>query len=328
MVEEQTAQAPPARKTVIAAAFASAALATGLITCHWFQFDSLAALTLVPPWTWAVPALVLTGITLRKIPGRALLAVTAIWVVFFACFAEEPRSLLRFSQQLNSSPNRQAIRVISLNCNGGSLAAAQEVLAFSPDVILLQETPNKQALAVVAQELASDQSDFLLGSDASIIVRGRLRQIHNAKASHFLHAVAALDNGREIDVVSLRLSSPVFRLDFWQFGFWADHKNKRLHHRQQIQEVIDYLNDHHVTNTWIVGGDFNLVGGDGALSPFRNQLKDSFFFAGAGWGNTGTSEYPIFRVDQIWSTNDLAPIFSKAFATKNSDHRMVLADFD
>ena len=82
---------------------------------------------------------------------------------------------------------------------------------------------------------------------------------------------------------------------------------------------------HAATDHWIIGGDFNLPGTDGALSAFA-ELRDAFEEGGVGWCNTGTSDYPLFRVDQIWISSDLECDVLKAFATNHSDHRMVIAD--
>ena len=151
--------------------------------------------------------------------------------------------------------------------------------------------------------------------------------VHMNPASHFVHAVITLESGQKIDVVSLRLSAPVFRIDFLSSGFWTDHVKTRRKHRRQLQEVSEHLEKFARSEHIVIGGDFNLVGNDGALSAL-NQYKDSFFTAGSGWGNTGTSDYPLFRVDQIWTNSNLKCSASQAFATKNSDHRMVIADFD
>lgn len=303
------------------------ALGVFLFVCHWFQFDTLAAVTLVPPWGWLVLALLITLTSYRRLTRPILLAIVAVWMLFTALFVEEARSMLRFNQQNIARRDQSNVRVVTLNCNMGSYKAVLETQRFSPDVILVQESPGPKALTELSQTIFGDESDQLCSTDASIICRGKIEVVSSDRGSHFHHALVTLPDGERFDVISLRLSSPVFRLDPFSSGFWQDHLAKRLDHRRQIQEIVDHLEAHHVTDNWIVGGDFNLPGGGGATSPMRGLLEDSFMAAGTGWGCTGTSEYPLFRVDQIWLSPNLVPKTSKAWATENSDHRMVVVDF-
>ena len=76
----------------------------------------------------------------------------------------------------------------------------------------------------------------------------------------------------------------------------------------------------------IVGGDFNAPPRDAALTPLRPRLFDTFTEAGRGWGNTGTNDYPLFRVDQIWASRGFKAESVTAHKTIHSDHRMVVCD--
>ena len=46
-----------------------------------------------------------------------------------------------------------------------------------------------------------------------------------------------------------------------------------------------------------------------------------------GWGNTFHRRFPIVRIDHLYATRHLIPIRCRAVTTRNSDHRMVVADF-
>ena len=234
--------------------------------------------------------------------------------------------MLRFGHQATERVNDADVRVITINCNIGSPDAILETQRFAPDIVLVQESPGASTLSQLSQTIFGDPSDQLCSTDASIICRGAIEVVMNDPSSHFQHAVVTLPEGDRYDVISLRLSAPVFRLDPFSSGFWNDHLKKRQQHRQQIQEIMDHLKANHVTKNWIVGGDFNLPGGSGALSPLAG-LADSFSKAGSGWCNTGTSDYPLFRVDQIWLGKNLEPKTAQAYATENSDHRMFVVNF-
>ena len=159
-------------------------------------------------------------------------------------------------------------------------------------------------------------------------VRGTIESRHADSSSHFCHAVATLNSGQQVDIVCLRLSPPVFRLDFWSAGFWNDHYHKRIHHRQQLKEITEHLQQHQQTPHLIIGGDFNSVAHDGALTTTLENHDDSFAVAGTGWGGTGTSDFPVFRVDQIWASEHLTCLQSRALDTEYSDHRIVVAEFE
>ena len=308
---------------------ASVAVAVGLIVVHYFQFDSLAAVTLVPPWCWLVPALLTTWFSFRLDSRIVLWAGLVFWGIFVALFVEEASSLLRFGQQsavLTAAEKPATIRVVTLNCNVGNPNAANEVVRFMPDIILFQESPSDRHLAELSNENQPAKCAYVWGGDTSILVNGSLEAIHIDKSSHFSHALATLKNGRQVDVVSLRLCPPVFRVDFWSSEFWNDHRQRRRQRRQQLSEIRAHLDMNQKTDYLVIGGDFNAAGNDGSFVPAMNGLQDSFLTAGTGWGNTGTNDIPIFRVDQIWSTRNLECEIVKAYKTIHSDHRFVICD--
>ena len=307
------------------AVYLNLALGVAVVVVHALQSDWLAPVTMIPAWMWLVPAGVLTFIA-RPILSRHLILLTLlIWVAFVILYAEEARSLVRFK----SLPKRQSMslttRVATLNCNLGSKDAALELAEYSPDIVLLQESPSASQLPQLAIELLGEQADFVTTGDASILSKGKLQLISADRGSHFCHAVVTLPDGQRADVVSLRLSPPVFDIDFLSGKFWQKHHQTRVKHRQQLQAIVDHLNESAVTKRWIIGGDFNLVGGDGSLSPLES-FQDTFHQTGSGWCNTGTNDYPLFRVDQIWIQGPLQSTINKTFETKHSDHRAVVTD--
>jgi len=101
---------------------------------------------------------------------------------------------------------------------------------------------------------------------------------------------------------------------------------KRISHREQINRIIEHLQSVPSGSHLIVGGDFNAPPRDDALALLQSRLSDAFLTAGSGWGATGTNEYPLFRVDQVWVSNSLQPVSATAKKTQHSDHRMVVCD--
>jgi endonuclease/exonuclease/phosphatase (EEP) superfamily protein YafD len=257
--------------------------------------------------------------------------VLALWVAFAVIFVEEARSMARLVRSpevgwREVSEQGRVVRVVSLNCYVCNAQAAAEVAAYEPDIVLLQESPNREHLARLCCDFFGDDGEFIWGGDTAILARGRLQPRHVEGTSHFVHAVVELPNGLKMDVISVRLSPPVFRLDFWRAGFWKDHRDKRVKHRRQIQDVVDEIQSISQDRPVILGSDFNAPPNDGALAALRQRLYDTFQQAGRGWGATGTSRLPLFRVDQIWASRDLHVKSVVARRTINSDHRMVICE--
>ncbi len=299
--------------------------------CYWLQPDWLAAATLAPEWFWLLPALALVRAGYRRDQWRLSVVVLGLWLLFTVVFVEEARSLVRFGRSptaewIAAREHGRAVRVVSLNCCMGNAKAAAEVAQYGPDIVLLQESPSQDAVEELALELFGAEGDSLWSRDTSILARGQIVPGADHGPSCFTHAGVKLSSGLELDVVSLRLNPPVSRLDFWSPGFWRAHRDNRVKHRRQIQEVMDGLGELPASAHVIVGGDFNVPADDGALASLRPRLLDTFRKAGRGWGNTGTNEFPLFRVDQIWASGGFRAESVTARRTVHSDHRVVVCD--
>jgi hypothetical protein len=200
------------------------------------------------------------------------------------------------------------------------------VAAYEPDIILLQESPSRENLESLTRDFFGAEGVVVSGGDTSILTVGRIEPRHVDNSSHFVHAVVELPTGFKANVISVRLSPPVFRLDFWRPGFWRDHHDLRIRHRREIEEVMEVVRGGPESATFIVGGDYNAPPNDGSLAALRGRLFDTFRQAGRGWGNTGTNRFPLFRVDQVWATGNLRAESVVARKTIHSDHRMVICD--
>lgn len=312
------------------AVVASVLLFVAVLLCYCSQPDWLAPIALVPPWCWLIPgaALALFGRSRRR---HHIAAVLTLWAAFIMLFCDEPRSLLSFkswptTKWLAARKHGRGIRVISLNCNVGQSKSVQEVAVWKPDIVLLQESPGDDELGHLSRALFGADGIHLYGGDVSILARSKLQPKLASDRSYFIHAEIDLPTGGRANIVSLRLAPPVERLDFWNPAFWTEHHDKRLEHRQQIHDLMRQIERDRTSNHWIVGGDFNAPPYDGALAPLRTQLFDTFRQAGRGWGPTGTNEFPLFRVDQIWVSQGFRIESVKAIKTVHSDHRMVVCD--
>lgn len=267
----------------------------------------------------------------RRDHKRLFAAALAMWGVFTFLFVEEARSLIRSEAMPTAEwqavrESGDGLRVVSLNCNVGQTRSVEEVAARQADIVLLQESPGAEQLNRLTTSLFGEDGDALYGGDVSILAAGKISPKFSDPKSHFVHAEIHLPSGALADVISVRLAPPVSRIDFWMPGFWIDHRNKRIEHREQIAELMRHVQripaSHHV----IIGGDFNAPPADDSLAELRQRLSDSFLAAGRGWGATGTNEYPLFRVDQVWVSSKFQAVSVTAHKTQHSDHRMVVCD--
>lgn len=118
------------------------ALCMAAAACFCTRPDACAALTVWPPWLYLLPGAILLYVASRKkCPRNVLIVGILFFVAYCLIFCEEPRSLLfgPIRNYFASSPGDQRLRVVSLNCAAGSMDAAEEVLSYQPDIVLLQE---------------------------------------------------------------------------------------------------------------------------------------------------------------------------------------------
>ena len=304
-------------------------LLAALAVLHWTQPDLLAPITMVPTWFWMGLMFCSALLCLRKDTKRFAIITLGVTLLFGFLFADEVWSLTRFRSLASAEQLRtqdKLIRVVTLNCNIGRVSAANEVKPLNPDIVLFQESPGPESLATLADELFGEHGQVISSGDTSILLAGRIISKFEDRSSHYCLATAELTDGTIITVACVRLSPPVYRLDFWNQRFWSKHKESRIDHRQQLQQVRDKIASNPKTANVIIGGDFNSVARDGAFDALPDSLSDAFRISGVGWGGTGANDYPIFRVDQIWASDSLQSQAVVSKKTKHSDHRMVVAD--
>ncbi|MDQ2985893.1 MAG: endonuclease/exonuclease/phosphatase family protein, partial [Armatimonadota bacterium] len=103
-------------------------------------------------------------------------------------------------------------------------------------------------------------------------------------------------------------------------------ENKRAR-RKELQAIADFVLAEAKGATIIFGGDFNIPPDHTVTDSLQPDLSDSFKASGRGWGATAVNDYPMVRIDQIWTSKHLEPVMVSSKKTRHSDHRMVIADF-
>lgn len=288
--------------------------------CYATRWDALAAVTVVPAWCWPLPGALLAGVRWKQ---RQVRTVWALWGLFALLFVDELRPLTHPLRWL-SAPSTigkatDTWRVVSLNCAGGDPKAAEEVRAWKPDVVLLQEIPNPEGVRVLAEKLYGSRDACVMGMDTAVLAP----DITAVPLPRELQRYAIVAQTLHGPIASVRLSPSVLRVDFWSPECWKAHTENRQTRRGELRAVVAQLSR---DGALLVGGDLNAPAGDGVFSELNPLgLQDAWPITGLGWGNTIANDLPIHRIDQLWLRHH-TPRALIAVKTQNSDHRMLICD--
>ena len=200
-------------------------LLLGFLTlCYVSRTDALATVTVVPVWCWPLPGALLAG---RYWKRRRTRGLWALWGLFSLLFMDELRPLTHPLRWLSAPSITQKAtgtwRVVSLNCAGGDPKVAEEVRAWKPDVVLLQEIPSPESVRALAKKLYGSRDACVLGLDTAVLSRN-LTAMPLPRALQRYAIVAQTPQGT---VASVRLTPSILRVDFWSPECWKAHTENR-----------------------------------------------------------------------------------------------------
>jgi len=311
-----------------------------------FRWDKAALVTIVPFWGWCLLGISIGLFGLLWYRSVAIWALMGLWIITLFSGSDERRGLLRpaFGQTLPATADENTplqrspdqIRVITLNCLNGTLAAVKDAIRYEPDILLLQEPPPPSQLAPLARELFGDDAILAYAYGGALLARGREFQAFrfqypgNVRSQRGISGRLTLLDGRQIDIVNLHLLSAERCWAFWRRSCWQAHANNRRKRRAGLTLALNSL----TTATRelpavpsLIAGDFNAPAGDASLNPLKNNHFDAYLKVGRGLGNTFPSRFPLHRIDQIWLSRELEPLRLSTLATPHSNHRFVVCDF-
>jgi hypothetical protein len=309
----------------------SIALCVASTLIFLFQPDACAAVLVLPRWLWIAPGLVLALLGFTRQRKRIASSAIVLWLLYCAVFVQEFRSLIRFRGQPTSESKPDGgttLRIISLNCNGGSEKAAAEVTNYHPDLVLFEESPLRPIVRDIATNLLGSEAESLTGSDVSIVARGKIIPVavENSESAPFAHARVQFTSGLVAEVFAIRLQPYNIRADLWSPDCWKNQCRIRKIQRSQFEWIERELEQIPVDVPVIFGGDFNLPAGDKLFRILSPRFRDTFRSAGHRWGDTLDNDIPVLRIDQVWCSEHFRALSTEAHKTINSDHRMVVCD--
>ncbi|MEQ1822435.1 MAG: endonuclease/exonuclease/phosphatase family protein [Fimbriimonadaceae bacterium] len=211
---------------------------------------------------------------------------------------------------------------MSLNCAAGSTEAAAEAFQQDADIVLLQEVSSRTEFGKVANRHGYEQLVWSVDDAVYLRPSPSLGLRGNPVSGRDFAACKIFIEGSTWRVISLRLAPPVFRLDWWNPDCWREYAEDAKKRRQRIGAIRMEAGPLDNQTNELIAGDFNTT------HLGISDLSDVARKAGRGWMGTGTNDFPLARVDQLWSSNHLNWHQAFVLKTKNSDHRMLVADFE
>jgi endonuclease/exonuclease/phosphatase (EEP) superfamily protein YafD len=307
------------------------------------RWDRVAIITIPPIWAWAAGACLLCLLSWACFRGRGAKWVGLLWLATGLLCSEEPRLLLRVaSEKPQKGPpaeyqGQRTIRVVNLNCRKYNPTAADEVAAWHPDIVLLQESPYPAAVDALAKRLFPDGGNRMGAYDCCILTRGALSKWpwqlkpSNNLPLEFQQAlpVAVEIDGKRLHVVCVHLQGAETDLSFHRLHAWQRHYLNRVSRRAEVWELRNRLalNEVFVEGPVILGGDFNAPADDAVMRELRTDFVDVVDAVGGGFCNTYPNHFPLHRIDHIFCKGNIQPVRTVTVKTVNSDHRMLIADF-
>ena len=314
-----------------------ASLATHLFTiyCYAQQPERFAAFTIMPIWLWGGIGLGLSTIAFYFLRAPLSLIMTAVWAVTLLVGADEARVLANFGKNppMRGEPipheGQPVLRILTLNCASFRFGnPANEIAAWQPDVVLLQEVYPFQTRQV-ADVLYAGMGDYRAQQASGVITRWKIEREIRDPAGTTQQITLRLPNGSTFEVVNLHLSSAPTDLRLWRKSAWTNHRLNRISRQKElalVQQILEQTTAFPETPA-IIGGDFNAPASDVVHRQLSRDFEDAFASAGTGWGDTYQRRFPILRIDHIYASRQFIPVRCRAVSVKSSDHRMVVADF-
>ena len=314
----------------------SLALHVFTVLCFSRQPDRFAAFTVLPIWTWGGLGLLLSVLAFYFLRAPLSLVMTGVWAVTLFVGADEARILSNLGKSppepgpAGSYEGSRVIRVVTMNCAiFGFGNPSTDIARWDPDIVLLQDCYPHQ-VREVADVLYGGHGDYRAhGGTNGVVTRWEIRREVRNPANRDQQVTVSLPDGSEIEVVNVHLASAATNLRFWKQSTWAEHRANRSLRRGQLslaQQILEQTTNFPHTPT-LLGGDFNSPASDIVHRQLARDFVDAFATAGTGWGNTYHRRFPILRIDLIYATRHFVPVRSRVIETRNSNHRMVVADF-
>ncbi|MEP2775242.1 MAG: endonuclease/exonuclease/phosphatase family protein [Luteolibacter sp.] len=316
--------------------FVGASLLTHVVTVWAYsnQPDSVAAFTVFPFWFWGGIGLLMSVFAFCFLRAPLSLIVTAVWAITLSVGMDEAKVLSNFTHPPISEKRQPpqdrvgVIRVITVNCANFAFGdPVVDLKKWDPDIVLLQQVyPHR--VKQICEALYGGNGDYRAYRTNGIVTRHEIkREVRNPFMSN-QQITLQLPNGSHIEVVNVHLATAATDLRLWSEKSRVAHRINRAIRRKELSTVLQVLEQ---TSSFpaiptILGGDFNAGAADVVHRQLTRDFDDAFSAVGRGWGDTFHRRFPILRIDHIYATRQLQPQSCGVAVSRDTDHRMVVAD--
>jgi endonuclease/exonuclease/phosphatase family metal-dependent hydrolase len=288
----------------------------------------------MPIWLWGACGLLLASNAFYFLRAPLSLIMTAVWSITLLVGADEARVLGNLAKspplpgKAANHEGKPVIRVLTLNCAFFTVGnPSLDIARWQPDIVLLQDVAPHQ-VRQIADMLYSGLGDYRVHLSNGIVTRWKIdREVRNASQRDeqltIVHPVAG-----ELEVVNVHLQTAATDLRLWEREAWTKHRQNRSVRNNELATTLRILMQTRTAPATPVlcGGDFNAPATDIIHQQLTPDFENAFAVAGKGWGDTFHRRFPILRIDHIYATRHFTPVRCCAVTTRNSDHRMVVAD--
>lgn len=297
------------------------------------RWDAMVPVTLVPVWAWAGLGMAVSlfcWLICRGLPSLLIFCLCLATGIIFSeetvGIARELALAIKGKETAPAAGDPGVIRIVNVN-SAGSADVLRRAIDARPDILVIQEAPDKNVLESVADQLYGvDRSVASHGTNA-IIARGELLETLTEPGDATLHARIQRPDGFIVDVTNVDLEGCAPTLEMWRPSVWKELIEARVANRRLVRA---YLGENEITRSnigRIISGGFGTPPGDDVYRPLEtNGLVDTYAASGRGWGNTYPSDYPALRLDQIWVSPNLLPVRSLTRLNPEADHRIVVSE--
>jgi endonuclease/exonuclease/phosphatase (EEP) superfamily protein YafD len=300
------------------------------------------------------------GILVLMIPGfilslivrqwKVALAMVGLFFVFWLTNGDHSLFDLNAKQKpLSSCPNNN-ISALTLNVAQfyiGIDKLGAKIEELHPDVICFQELEDlnkigyedvKKAFpsyniflgkntdnAILSLEPFVEMNEVELPSKQPVYEKNTPDKLTNQPHRYFLHAVTT-KNGEKVNVLNLRLIAGR-GMNLQESPKEVVRWGKYLMEQQgkEVETMTSYMKK--LDGPCIYMGDLNASPNCSIIKPFYSIGKDAFRATHKFPGKSFPADFPYWRLDYVFSTPDLNPIYSDILPWKMSDHRPVYAVF-
>ncbi len=295
-----------------------------------------AAFTVFPIWVWASLGLLVAAFCFIVYRARLSLTLVLIWTFTILLLSDETRSLGRLGiAPLHHGPpephaGSQVLRVITFNC-ARAANPVEAIRGLQPDIIFLQEVPHTYLLKQVIDQLFNGAGDYRYSAEkaCAILVRGNLNSEIQVPRYRSQILLAELANGRSVQLLNVHLQPAATNLRLFNRSCWQEHSHNRRLRQIELFYALSILKQKSSYPRFptLIAGDFNAPANDVVYRILEPEFTNAFAEVGTGWANTYHRALPLLRIDHIYSSDKLVPIRARTFKRKNSDHRLLVADF-